>query len=77
MPKVRCILPPSTRLLVQLCVRRYKVDGVTRCLARLLAHLKEEGPSVVVLGPSTNLVGVGILRLTDDVFARLPMHHFP
>lgn len=33
-----------------------QVDGVTRCLARLLSHLKEEGHSVVVLGPQNGMV---------------------
>ncbi|CAE6506630.1 unnamed protein product [Rhizoctonia solani] len=28
-----------------------KIDGVTRCLARLLKHLREEGHDVMILGP--------------------------
>lgn len=32
-----------------------KVDGVTRCLARLLKHLREEGHQVLVLGPEVNM----------------------
>ncbi|KAF8322514.1 UDP-Glycosyltransferase/glycogen phosphorylase, partial [Clavulina sp. PMI_390] len=31
------------------------VDGVTRCLARLLAHLREQGHEAVVLGPQSGL----------------------
>ncbi|KDN48555.1 hypothetical protein RSAG8_02542, partial [Rhizoctonia solani AG-8 WAC10335] len=32
-----------------------KVDGVTRCLARLLKHLREEGHEVMILGPDVNI----------------------
>ncbi|EJU04876.1 UDP-Glycosyltransferase/glycogen phosphorylase [Dacryopinax primogenitus] len=32
-----------------------KVDGVTRTLARLLAHLKEQGHEAVVLGPKSGM----------------------
>jgi hypothetical protein len=32
-----------------------KVDGVTRCLARLLQHLRAEGHEVVVMGPESGL----------------------
>ncbi|CAE6534093.1 unnamed protein product [Rhizoctonia solani] len=32
-----------------------KVDGVTRCLARLLKHLREEGHEVIILGPEVNM----------------------
>lgn len=33
-----------------------KIDGVTRCLARLLKHLRDEGHEAVVLGPEANMV---------------------
>ncbi|KAG8712987.1 hypothetical protein FRC08_013829 [Ceratobasidium sp. 394] len=33
-----------------------KVDGVTRCLARLLKHLREEGHEAIVLGPEANML---------------------
>lgn len=33
-----------------------QVDGVTRCLARLLAHLREQGHEAVVLGPQSGMV---------------------
>lgn len=33
-----------------------KVDGVTRCLARLLKHLRDEGHEAIVLGPEVNMV---------------------
>ncbi|KAF8599603.1 UDP-Glycosyltransferase/glycogen phosphorylase, partial [Ceratobasidium sp. AG-I] len=32
-----------------------KVDGVTRCLARLLKHLRDEGHEAIVLGPEANM----------------------
>lgn len=32
-----------------------KVDGVTRCLARLLKHLRDEGHEAIVLGPEVNM----------------------
>ncbi|KEP50203.1 group 1 family glycosyltransferase [Rhizoctonia solani 123E] len=32
-----------------------KIDGVTRCLARLLEHLREEGHEVMILGPGVNM----------------------
>ncbi|KAH7341396.1 hypothetical protein B0J17DRAFT_542044, partial [Rhizoctonia solani] len=32
-----------------------KIDGVTRCLARLLKHLREEGHEVMILGPEVNM----------------------
>lgn len=32
------------------------MDGVTRCLARLLAHLREQGHEAVVLGPQSGMV---------------------
>jgi hypothetical protein len=35
-----------------------QVDGVTRCLARLLAHLREQGHEAVVLGPQSGMVRV-------------------
>ncbi|QRW18297.1 Serine carboxypeptidase [Rhizoctonia solani] len=33
-----------------------KVDGVTRCLAQLLNHLKNEGHEVIILGPEVNML---------------------
>ncbi|CAE6340983.1 unnamed protein product [Rhizoctonia solani] len=33
-----------------------KVDGVTRCLARLLKHLREDGHEVIILGPEVNML---------------------
>jgi hypothetical protein len=36
-----------------------QVDGVTRCLARLLAHLREQGHEAVVLGPQSGMVRNG------------------
>ncbi|CAE6532886.1 unnamed protein product [Rhizoctonia solani] len=32
-----------------------KIDGVTRCLARLLEHFREEGHEVMILGPEVNM----------------------
>ena len=32
-----------------------KVDGVTRCLARLLEHLRKDGHECVVLGPESEM----------------------
>ena len=36
--------------------RAAKVDGVTRTLARLLKHLREQGHVAIVLGPRSNMV---------------------
>lgn len=46
-----------------------KVDGVTRCLARLLAHLREQGHEAVVLGPQS-----GMVILIEDRHKRLSLH---
>ena len=43
--------PYLTAILIEL-----QVDGVTRCLARLLAHLREQGHEAVVLGPQSGMV---------------------
>jgi len=52
------MLGTSFNLVLLNVERNCQVDGVTRCLARLLSHLKEEGHSVVVLGPQNGMVSV-------------------
>ncbi|CAE6465651.1 unnamed protein product [Rhizoctonia solani] len=44
-----------------------KVDGVTRCLARLLKHLREEGHEVMILGPEVNMKP-DVIHVVDPVW---------
>ena len=36
-----------------------KIDGVTRTLARLLDHLRDQGHEALIVGPDNGLVGIG------------------
>jgi hypothetical protein len=49
-----------------------QVDGVTRCLARLLAHLREMGHEAVVLGPNSGMVS----NLGELLYRRLVDPHY-
>lgn len=57
MPKASFLSGLFTRLTIpDRNLIELQVDGVTRCLARLLAHLREQGHEAVVLGPQSGMV---------------------